>query len=135
MDLYYAHPNMAEAVKLCSGTARTKLEGQLQAIKGVAPDSRRSSPGQAGVTGNSDADRAPRSGSPHHTADVGRAIGAPGFSGYGAGGEPPPSHRRDGSRRANASGVRLGPARHVQGRSGAPRLERVIEARNYRARQ
>jgi hypothetical protein len=38
MDLYYARMNMAEAVKLCSGAARTKLEGQLRAIKGVAPD-------------------------------------------------------------------------------------------------
>jgi hypothetical protein len=38
MDLYYVRMNMAEAVKLCSGEARTKLEGQLRAIKGVAPD-------------------------------------------------------------------------------------------------
>ena len=38
MDLYYARMNMAEAAKLCSGAARTKLEGQLRAIKGVPPD-------------------------------------------------------------------------------------------------
>ena len=44
MDLYYAHPNMAGAVKLCSGAAKTKLEGQLQAIKGVAPDSSSAEP-------------------------------------------------------------------------------------------
>ena len=44
MDLYYSHPNMAEAVKLCTGAARTKLESQLQAIKGVAPDSSSSEP-------------------------------------------------------------------------------------------
>ena len=44
MDLYYAHPNMAEAVKLCDGAAKTKLEAQLQAIKGVAPDSSAAEP-------------------------------------------------------------------------------------------
>ena len=38
IDLYYARMNMAEAVKLCSGDARTKLEDRLRAIKGVAPD-------------------------------------------------------------------------------------------------
>ncbi len=44
MDLYYSHPDMAAAVKLCSGAAKTKLESQLQAIKGVAPDSSASEP-------------------------------------------------------------------------------------------
>jgi hypothetical protein len=38
IDLYYARVNMAEAVKLCGGDARTKLEDRLRAIKGVAPD-------------------------------------------------------------------------------------------------
>ena len=38
MDLYYAKMNVAEAVKLCSGAARNRLEGELQAIKGVRPD-------------------------------------------------------------------------------------------------
>jgi hypothetical protein len=44
MELYYSRPNMAEAVKLCSGAAKTKLESQLQAIKGVAPDSSAAEP-------------------------------------------------------------------------------------------
>jgi len=38
MELYYARMKVAEAVKLCSGAARTKLEGELRAIQGVAPD-------------------------------------------------------------------------------------------------
>lgn len=38
VDLYYARMNMAEAVKLCSGAARTKLEAQMNAVKGVQPD-------------------------------------------------------------------------------------------------
>jgi hypothetical protein len=38
MDLYYARMNVAEAVKLCSGAARTKLEGELQLLQGVSPD-------------------------------------------------------------------------------------------------
>lgn len=38
MDLYYVRMNVAEAVKLCSGAARTRLDGELQAIKGVPPD-------------------------------------------------------------------------------------------------
>lgn len=38
MDLYYAQANVAEAVKLCTGAARTRLEGELQAIQGVKPD-------------------------------------------------------------------------------------------------
>jgi hypothetical protein len=38
MDLYYARMNVAEAVKLCSGAARTKLEGELQLLQGVPPD-------------------------------------------------------------------------------------------------
>jgi hypothetical protein len=38
MDLYYARMNVAEAVKLCSGAARTRLEGELKAIQGVQPD-------------------------------------------------------------------------------------------------
>jgi hypothetical protein len=37
--LYYDQANVAEAVKLCTGPARTRLEGELAAIKGVAPDS------------------------------------------------------------------------------------------------
>ncbi len=39
MELYYGQANVAEAVKLCSGAARTRLEGELQAIQGVKPDS------------------------------------------------------------------------------------------------
>ena len=38
MDLYYAQTNVAEAAKLCNGPALTKLQGELQAIKGMAPD-------------------------------------------------------------------------------------------------
>ena len=38
MDLYYCRMNVAEAVNLCGGAARTKLEGELRAMAGVAPD-------------------------------------------------------------------------------------------------
>lgn len=38
MDLYYARMNMAEAAKLCSGEARTKLQAQMAAVKGVPPN-------------------------------------------------------------------------------------------------
>src|SRR5262245_23813787 len=38
MDLYYARMNVAEAVELCAGAARAKLEGELRAIQGVPPD-------------------------------------------------------------------------------------------------
>ena len=39
MELYYTRMDVAEAVKLCSGSARAKLESELQAIQGVKPDS------------------------------------------------------------------------------------------------
>lgn len=39
MDLYYHQANVAEAVKLCTGAAKTRLDGELQAIAGVKPDS------------------------------------------------------------------------------------------------
>jgi hypothetical protein len=38
VDLYYARANLAEAVTLCTGAARTRLEGELSAIKGVPAD-------------------------------------------------------------------------------------------------
>jgi len=38
MDLYYAQASPARAVTLCTGAARTRLEGELNAIKGVPPD-------------------------------------------------------------------------------------------------
>jgi hypothetical protein len=38
MDLYYHEANVAEAVKLTTGAAKTRLDGELQAIKGVKPD-------------------------------------------------------------------------------------------------
>lgn len=38
MDLYYARASLPEAVTLCTGAARTRLEGELSAIKGVPPD-------------------------------------------------------------------------------------------------
>jgi len=38
MELYYTRMSVAEAVKLSAGAARTKLEGELQAIQGVPPD-------------------------------------------------------------------------------------------------
>jgi hypothetical protein len=38
MDIYYSRMNVAEAVELCSGAARTKLEGELRAMQGVPPD-------------------------------------------------------------------------------------------------
>ena len=44
MDLYYGQANVAEAVKLCSGAARTRLDGELQAIQGVKPDSAANKP-------------------------------------------------------------------------------------------
>jgi hypothetical protein len=39
MQLYYGQANAAEAVKLTTGAARQRLEGELQAIAGVRPDS------------------------------------------------------------------------------------------------
>ena len=44
MDLYYAHANVTEAVTLCDGAAKTKLERELQAIKGVPRDARSDEP-------------------------------------------------------------------------------------------
>ncbi|MBI1813497.1 MAG: hypothetical protein HYR72_00820 [Deltaproteobacteria bacterium] len=38
MTIYYVQMNVADAVKLCGGAAKTKLEGELQALQGVAPD-------------------------------------------------------------------------------------------------
>jgi hypothetical protein len=38
MELYYARKHVAEAVQLCTGAARTKLEAELRAIQGVRPD-------------------------------------------------------------------------------------------------
>jgi hypothetical protein len=35
MESYYAQSNVAEAVTLCAGSARTRLEGELAAIQGV----------------------------------------------------------------------------------------------------
>jgi hypothetical protein len=35
MDLYYARMSVAEAVMLCDGAARTRLEGELKAIQAV----------------------------------------------------------------------------------------------------
>jgi hypothetical protein len=36
--LYYGQANLAEAVKLCTGAAQTRLENEIAAVKGVAPD-------------------------------------------------------------------------------------------------
>jgi hypothetical protein len=38
MQLYYANADVAEAATLCTGAAREKLENELRAIQGVAPD-------------------------------------------------------------------------------------------------
>ncbi len=38
-DLYYGHAHVAEALELTSGAARTRLQGELAAIKGVPADS------------------------------------------------------------------------------------------------
>ncbi len=35
MDLYYARMNVADAVQLTGGAARTRLDGELAALKGV----------------------------------------------------------------------------------------------------
>jgi hypothetical protein len=43
-DLYYAHARVAEALELSSGAARTKLQGELAAIKGVPADSASDAP-------------------------------------------------------------------------------------------
>ena len=37
MELYYGQSNVAEAVKLSTGAAKAKLEGELAAIRGMAP--------------------------------------------------------------------------------------------------
>jgi len=38
-DLYYTHARLAEAAELTSGAARTRLQGELAAVKGVPADS------------------------------------------------------------------------------------------------
>jgi hypothetical protein len=38
MELYYTGSNVAEAAKLSAGAARTRLESELRALQGVAPD-------------------------------------------------------------------------------------------------
>jgi len=38
MELYYGRASVAEAVQLCSGAARTRLEAELRALQGVQPD-------------------------------------------------------------------------------------------------
>jgi hypothetical protein len=38
MTLYYVEMNVADAVNLCSGAAKVKLAGELQALQGVVPD-------------------------------------------------------------------------------------------------
>jgi hypothetical protein len=38
-DLYYTHAHLAEAAELTSGAARTRLQGELAAVKGVPADS------------------------------------------------------------------------------------------------
>ena len=37
MELYYGESRVADAVKLCTGAAKTKLEGELAAMRGMAP--------------------------------------------------------------------------------------------------
>jgi hypothetical protein len=37
MELYYGQSNVAEAVKLSTGAAKAKLEGELAALRGMAP--------------------------------------------------------------------------------------------------
>ena len=37
MELYYGQSNVAEAVKLSTGAAKAKLEGELAAVQGMAP--------------------------------------------------------------------------------------------------
>jgi hypothetical protein len=38
MERYYVQMNVAEAAELCGGAARARLEGELRALQGVAPD-------------------------------------------------------------------------------------------------
>ncbi len=38
MELYYSRMNVAEAAQLSSGAARTRLDAELRALQGVAPD-------------------------------------------------------------------------------------------------
>jgi hypothetical protein len=37
METYYGASNVADAVKLCTGAAKTKIEGELAAMRGMAP--------------------------------------------------------------------------------------------------
>ena len=39
MELYYAKSRVADAVKLCAGTAKAKLEGEIASMQGMAPPS------------------------------------------------------------------------------------------------
>ena len=44
MELYYTRTSVADAAKFCSGAARTKLEGELRALQGVARDAAANEP-------------------------------------------------------------------------------------------
>ena len=57
MELYYSKSRVADAVKLCTGTAKAKLEGEIAGMQGMAPPSdeprvtyRLTSEGATGVT-------------------------------------------------------------------------------------
>jgi hypothetical protein len=75
MDLYYARANVAEAVKLCSGTARTRLEGELRAIQGVRPDAAGGEPRITFSLGAADSSSATQATYAYrvtaHTSDIG----------------------------------------------------------------
>jgi type 1 fimbria pilin len=80
MDLYYTRMSVGEAVKLCRGAARTRLEGELRSLQGVPPDA---PAGEPRVTFSLTASTNPTPTEATytyrvtaHTADVGQVVAA-----------------------------------------------------------
>ena len=76
MELYYAQASVAEAVQLCGGAARTRLESELRAIQGVPPDEHAGEPRVTfNLTASSNPTPTQATYTYHvtaHTADVGK---------------------------------------------------------------
>lgn len=80
MDLYYTRMSVGEAVKLCSGAARTRLEGELRSLQGVPPDAPAGEPRVTfSLTANTNATPTEATYTYRvtaHTADVGQVVAA-----------------------------------------------------------
>jgi hypothetical protein len=78
VELYYARMSVAEAVKLCAGGARAKLESELRAIQGVPPDAPSGEPRVTITLTTSDTPSATQATYSYritpHTSDVGKVM-------------------------------------------------------------